>query len=314
MKRFYVVVLSLFVLILNACFLQSFNGGTHGLDLKGWDLDETNTGLAAVGIDPASLPLYAGPAAPPDGTVIREKRIDKPLDLKAGEITIERCWIRPVQTSSVAFLTNLTANIPQTSGFATIRYCDIDGSAIAAAADVAYIFVFKGCGVIEHCNIFAVGSGIMFLSHTNREMRALGNYIHDLRGANDPAHHATSSHIDGITVRGYAGIGLAIAGNRVDCETGFDTGSLFIAGTFGYINNVTVHDNLLEGAGHNLILEFDNNGYGDSLRALDNRFRPTQFSAAYADGGPGWDGWSRNYLYDSLQTDGKGAPVAAPQP
>ena len=62
---------------------------------KGWELDETNTGLAGVGIDRATLPLYDGPAKPAAGAVIVGKRIETALDLSAGNITIERCWIHP---------------------------------------------------------------------------------------------------------------------------------------------------------------------------------------------------------------------------
>src|SRR5512145_2230929 len=52
--------------------------------LKGWQLNEFNTGLAGVGIDRSILPLYTGSDTPADGSVIREMRIEKQLNLSAG--------------------------------------------------------------------------------------------------------------------------------------------------------------------------------------------------------------------------------------
>ena len=278
-------------------------------DLKGWLLTETNTGLAGVGIAKESLPLYTGPSRPASGAVIREQRIETGLDLSAGDITVERCWIHPLSIGSgmsviVTYDNNHdTAPAPAP---VTIRDSDIDGTALPQ--DNASLG-FGGNGTVERCHIYGTGSGIAIL-HAGTSIPALvqGNYVHGLRAWGDPT--TTGSHNDGFTIRDYAGPSVVVRNNRFDCSSGNDTGAFFIQPYAGPIDNVLAEGNLLEGGGYNIVLERKNYDYGRNLRIIDNRFHPTGCGVGYvAQGGLGygWGEWSENYLNDATQPNNKGA-------
>ncbi len=104
---------------------------------------------------------------------------------------------------------------------------------------------------------------------------------------------------------------VIIRNNRFDCNSGSDTGAVFIQTFSGRIDNVTLEGNLLEGRGYNLGLEQTNHPYAN-LQALNNRFSPTGWGPAYVTGGPGWRTWQNNYRYDPTQPDAKGTAVSQP--
>jgi hypothetical protein len=94
MKRRFIIFSLLLSLVIHLFFgCPSISGGSSGL--KGWELNENNTGLAGAGITKETLPHYSGSAKPAAGTRIIEMRIETTLDLSAGNITLERCWIYP---------------------------------------------------------------------------------------------------------------------------------------------------------------------------------------------------------------------------
>ncbi len=294
-------------LIVSAIATGCFNDVTGNSSVKGWGLNSSNTGLAGAGIDGATLPLYTGPSTVPAGTVISEKRIDKQLNLNAGNIIIERCLIQPATTGfGTAFI-----GCGNVNAVATIRDCDIDGSLITDNNVVGFSFAFSGSGVIERCNIHDTGSGI-WLSNCNREVRAEGNYIHGLRWGVGGS-PAGPSHTDGITIRGYSGPSAMIRNNRIDCSSGSDTGSIFFQPYSGFVNNVTVTGNLLEGLGYKLILETNAYGYGGNMVSYNNRFATTGWLVSIT-GGMGWAKWENNYINDPSRNDNKGTSVAKPIP
>jgi len=236
------------------------------------------------------------------------------LDLSAGDITVERCWIRPTAidrgNSLIVTFDNDHDQAPAPATV-TVRDCDIDGSALAAE-DVAYGAGFFGNGTVERCNIHDVGSGIAVM-HAGSTLPGLvqGNYVHHLRAWGDPA--TTGSHSDGFTVRDYAGPSLTVRNNRIDCSTGAnDTGAFFVQPWAGFIDHLLAEGNLLEGGGYNLILERSTHDYGTDLRAVDNRFAPTGYGPGYVDPkglGRGWAEWRDNYRDDPGQPEHRGAPV-----
>lgn len=70
----------------------------------------------------------------------------------------------------------------------------------------------------------------------------------DWRAWGDPA--TTGNHSDGFTVRDFpAGPGrlLIVRNNRIDCDSGNDTGAFFVQTYGGNIDNVAASGNLLEG-------------------------------------------------------------------
>jgi len=69
-----------------------------------------------------------------------------------------------------------------------------------------------------------------------------------------------------------------------------------------------VEGNLFEGTNYNFILEYSNGGYGNNMRAKNNRLKPyTKYSAGsaygYVQGGKSWKEWSNNCTYHSENTD-----------
>jgi len=277
--------------------------------LRGWQLNEFNTGLSGVGIDRTTLPLYTGPSKPSAGAVIRAVRIETQLDLSAGTITLEKCWVRPLSIGrGLPIIWNYdrdTGQVLPNSAF--IRDCDIDCSAVPDA-DIGWSAAFGGSGVIERCQIWGVGSGIWLRGMAPIAVKAEGNYIHGLR------HSPPDSHQDGLTLRDYSGPQASILNNRIDSTSASETGPIFLQAGFGYIDNVLVEGNYLQGNAWKLMLEAHTYGYGTHMQAIDNRFQNSGFGAAYVSGGPGWAEWRENYLDDPTQPDHKGAAVPQPLP
>lgn len=282
----------------------------------GWQLTASNTGLAAQGLDCDSLPVYTGGGEPAAGTVISGMRIETPLTLFAGNITIEKSCIRPTKLNEGAHL--VTTNGPcgnscqVTSAPVTIRDSDIDGSKLSATT-IAKSCAFLGVATLQRNYMHDMGSGICFFNTgKNLDATAEGNYVTKLRAGGD-------SHNDGATIRDFeTGSNpqrqLVFRNNRIDCSTGHDTGAMFIQTYGGNIDNVTLQGNLLEGGGYNLGLEagFDNI-YGRNMRAIDNRFNSTGWGPSYVtDKGLGykWAEWRDNFMNQPGAVDNKGTAVS----
>ncbi len=275
-----------------------------GTDLKGWELNETNTGLkgdyskltefnASLG----KLASSGGPLYLPAGIKISDKILRYQLFLDAGGIIIERCLIRPVGVGKGMPLI--------TAGNAIIRDSEIDGSLIPDER-IVYSIAYSGHGNIERCNIHHAATGIFINNKGSKISVAQGNYIHNLRWV-------SPAHMDGITVRRSDGKGLIIRNNRSICDSvKGSTGALFIQPYQGFIDNVVIEGNLLEGYGYNLYLEYRGHRYGSNIRVINNRFNayPRSAGPVAIDGGPGWQEWSENYFYNKDAEDGKGNSIS----
>lgn len=291
-------------------------------ELKGWKLNESNTGLAGVGLSCDQLPLYAGDGKVPAGVTIRGQRIETTLDLSAGNITVERSCIRPKAVGRGLSLVSTTdynrcdaSSCPPPPAPSTLRDCEIDGSLVDNFT-VAYSLGFGGIGSVERCYIHDVGSGIgVYGEGTQFDAFAVGNYITRLRAWGDAG--AGGSHNDGLTVRSFPNSSrqAVIRNNRINASSGNDTGALFIQPNGASIDNVLVEGNLLEGNGYQLGLEANDFVFGRSMRAVDNRFSGTSFGPGYVESkglGYGWAEWRDNYINDPTKSDNRGRPV--PQP
>jgi hypothetical protein len=74
-----------------------------------------------------------------------------------------------------------------------------------------------------------------------------------------------------------------VRNNRFDCNSGNDTGALFIQTYSGNIDNVVIEGNLLEGATYQLVLGA---GYGhnySNMSAINNRMSGTGYGAGNID-------------------------------
>jgi hypothetical protein len=278
---------------------------------KGWELDETNTGLAGVGIDKNSLPLYTGSSQPARGTVIRLKKITTGLSLYNGEITIDRCWFQPTGSWPGALIvTYNTDNMNPSAYSSTITDCDIDGSHVPLQ-EVAYTGAVRGQATVRRCHFYDIGSGIAIHSGPAVDCLVEQNYVHGLRAYGDGA--TTGSHNESGTIRGYRGNSLIWRNNRLISKSGSDSGALFIQGQAGSINHVLVEGNLMETYGWCMPLEAHNNGYGNDMRAVNNRFVLGGYGPSYVSGGPGWAQWTENYYNNpNLPPENKGPVVSKP--
>jgi hypothetical protein len=287
---------------------------------KGWELDETNTGLAGAGVDKNSLPIYNGTVyygvchMPPAGTTISLKKIVYPIILKNGNITLDRCWIQPTVTltSGGLILTfdsfGLGSPAPSKS---CIRDCDIDGS-LVTDYHIYYSAAIAGGGYhLLWCNIHGMGSGIVVHS-TGQAFNCLiqNNYVHDLRASGG----AYNDHHEAATIRGFDGTSLLWRNNRLASRTGWDSAAFFIQAN-QHITCATLTGNLFDTIGYNdLVLEYNAGGYDNAMAATNNRFLYTigYGGPGYVSGGPGWAQWTENYYDNPANPDHKGAAIAKP--
>ena len=286
--------------------------GTGG---TGWTVNANTVGLAPLGLSCAALPVYTGSTTVPAGTVISGMRVTTPLDLTAGNITIERSCIQPAWANRGRPIVSAEANggIGAT-GKVVIRDSEFDGSLLSAES-AAWTGAFTGAGDLISNYIHGFGSGIAVMnSGSTLSMTIERNYVTGLVRWGDPA--TTGNHSDAFTIRDFTaartpGRELIVRNNRFDCDSGSDTGAIFIQTYAGRIDNVALQGNLLEGGGYQLGLEQTYNPYSN-VRAVNNRFSNTGWGSTYRSGGPGWSEWANNFVYNSGATDGRGAAVRQP--
>ena len=318
------LVLKLMTIVTIAACSSSWRGGQLPISassqpggVRGWDLTATNTGLAGRGLACSKLPVYTGSARPPGGTVISEKRITTAMVLSAGNITIERSCIQPTEVGRGLPVLSTTDNDTDqmAKSTVTIRDSEIDGS-LLSDYDAAWTTGFLGIADLQNNYIHDVGSGIgLMKTGAQLDSRIEGNYVNNLRRWGDPA--KDGNHSDAMTVRDFDASSnparqLVIQNNRFDCDSGNDTGALFIQTYAGDINNVTVEGNLLEGNGYQLGLEAGFGNNYSNMKAINNRFSGTGWGPAYKTGDPGWATWKDNYVQNSSAPGRPRTPVPSP--
>ncbi|MGY1649745.1 DUF4082 domain-containing protein [Geodermatophilus sp. SYSU D01119] len=287
--------------------------GTAPSTLMGWQINATNVGLAPLGLSCSSLPAYTGSLKPPAGARITGVRITGNLDLSNGDIVISRSCIQPRTGNDRAVVSNdvCGANecVVQSARSVTIVDSEIDAS-LAPASSIGQACAFRGIGTLQRTYMHGMGSGICFFgTGTTFDGLAEQNYVTGLRSY-------ASSHNEAATIRDFrrnAGDTRRVqfVNNRLDCQSGNETGGLFIQPTWVDIYNVWVTGNYIEGGGFNLYLEDKGGRYGN-VHATNNRFRSTGWGPAVVSSGVGWATWSENYLYSATAADAKGTPVREP--
>jgi hypothetical protein len=287
----------------------SLSAGTS----PGWLLDASKTGLAPFGLFCARLPVYQGSYEPAAGSVISEKRFTRPLGLFKGNIRIERSCMQPTTASpGLPLLATTNYNtLKITKKTVTIIDSEIDGSLLGDQLS-AQVTGFLGVADLKNNYIHDVGSGIaIFNAGPKLSSVVEGNYVAKLRAWGDP--RTTGNHSDGFTVRDFAdapGRTLIVRNNRIDCNSGNDSGAFFIQTYSGNIANVTAEGNLLEGGGYQLVLGAGYNHTYKNMRAINNRLSGTGAGPAHVDpDGPGWAQATDNYINDPGQPDNRGQPV-----
>jgi hypothetical protein len=282
-------------------------------DLRGWELNETNTGLAGVGLTRADMQPYDGEWKPAAGTHIYRKLITlSSLNCMNGDITLEECCIAPTESSgSSSIIWGYDPEHPYDQrGPVTLINCDIDASAVTDPR-IYKDCAFRGAANIRGCNMWGMGTGIaLFNNGVMAEVLVERNYIHDLRGG---MVNGDQSHNESATTRMALGSDHIWRDNRLISRTGSDSGSMFIQTIAGDINNLLIEGNELNSeGGYCMPLEAMNGHMYSNVRAVNNRFVRAVYGFAYVDGGPGWTEWSENYQLDAGQPDYKGESVSSP--
>jgi hypothetical protein len=233
------------------------------------------------------------------------------VDLSAGNITIERCWLHPLSIGRGMPL--VQGEVEAMDGPNVIRDSDIDGSALDPA-------VYTGLGTsaavstgnirIERCNIHHFGSGVAFWGSEAVALEC--SYIHDL--IDTEYNPGEWSHTDGFTIRGFSGTEAVVQFSRISAYNDHCTGAVFMQATWAdsFFDDIRYEGDLLEGNGYNLVIERSNGGYGTNIRAVNNRFTVNGFGVGYVEHGPGWAEWRENYLNDPAQDDHRGEPAEEP--
>ncbi len=284
-----------------------------GSELRGWQVSPSSVGLAPLGLDCESLPVYTGSDHPPAGTTISRRRITSPIVLSGGSVIEESC-MQP--TSSWLGLPLISTAAGTISSPVTVRDSEVDGSLLDAQHS-AFTGGFTGIADLQRNYMHHVGSGISFVD-TGSVHSALveNNYVDNLTAYGDPS--GDGNHSDAFTVRDFETAAdptrtLTVRNNRFDCDSGHDTGAIFIQTYNGDIGNVTFSGNLLEGEGYQLGLE---SGFGhgySGMVAVDNRFSGTGWGPAYVGGdGPGWSRWSDNFIANPGAAGFRGRAVGRP--
>lgn len=282
----------------------------------GWLVTADNVGLRPHGLSCAELPAYSGPRDVLAGTTISRQRITHPLNVSAGSITIELSCMQPTVADPglpIVATTDYNRLRPATDSV-TIRDSEFDGSRLETRT-AAQATAFVGVANLSNNYVHGFGSGLALMdTGTQLDVLVEHNYVTGLVAWGDGA--TNGNHSDAFTIRDFDGSRRAerqatIKNNRFDCNSGNDTGALFIQTFAGRIDNVTVEGNLLEGGGYQLGLNQANHPYG-AMRASNNRFSGTGYGPAYVQNGAGWTEWADNYRYDPSAPDGRGVPVDKP--
>jgi hypothetical protein len=280
--------------------------------MPGWKVTASNTGLAPFGLSCSSLPVYTGSTKPAAGSVISQKRILTSLNLSAGDITIEKSCVQPTTAGQGLPLLGTMDynNFSITPRTVTIRDSEIDGSLLGSRLS-ALVTGFIGIADLQNNYIHDVGSGIGIMNAGPKLSGVIeGNYVTKLRAWGDP--RTDGNHSDGFTVRDFsaaAGRQLIVRNNRFDCNSGNDTGALFIQTYSGNIDNVVIEGNLLEGATYQLVLGAGYGHHYSNMSAINNRMSGTGYGAGYVADGPGWSSQSGNAINDPSQPDNRGRAV-----
>lgn len=305
-KTIYSVLFFLFIIFLTAC---SENNGDNGvINVRGWELNETNTGLkgdysnltdfdaegdADLGYIPEwnTLTLY-------DNATIENRIISNEVACGANNI-IRHCLIRPASVGNGMPIINGTSLV--------IEDCEIDAGLLTNASHIGVSLT----GSIKRCNIHGMSTGIYINNTDSIQSVCENNYIHDLVYT-----EGSDAHMDGITVRASSGTGgILILNNRAITDNeSHTTGAFFSQPYNGLIENMTVEGNLFEGCGYCLYIDNHGSGYGTNLYIINNRMNP--YSCAWGPlavdplGSVTITQFSENYIYDPDAEDGKGSPVS----
>lgn len=282
--------------------------------IAGWDVNASNVGLAPFGLSCDSLPRYSGDHIVRHGSVISGMLIPIALDLSEGDITIDRSCIQPTSVGSgMPVVTTINYNtMGITEDPVVIRNSEFDGSRLdnkSAAMSAAFI----GIADLRRNYFHGFGSGIALMdTGTRLDSIVEENYVTGLVAWGDPAKNG--NHSDAFTIRDFSAAEkpdreVVIRHNRFDCDSGNDSGAVFLQTYAGRIDNVLLEGNLLEGNNYQLQVGKLDYPY-TNIRAINNRMSGTGYGPLNVQGGPGFAEFTRNYIYKTNGVNGEGTLIS----
>lgn len=290
-------------------------------EVHGWNLDETNTGIAASGLNETELTEFDlnGPDAGKGewiagercilylygNQIIEKKIITFTSYMKAveGGTVIKNCIIRPSDCADGMAMVSIAGG--------TIENCEIDGSSLGLN-NIAHTGISASDSVIRNCLIHDCDCGIMAGNNSGLTLIE-NNYIYNIfyqAGSDD--------HLAGCSIWSASGDGIGVFNNRViidDQDTvGHTSAAFFSQSLRGKIANVRVEGNLLVSPGYVARITWGGNATSLPFSFINNRMKLIPGGFGYYAGSTDIQitpEWSENYIYNSNADDGKGDLITA---
>ena len=293
-----------------------------GFGLKGWQLNETNTGIAASGLTEADLTVFdlngadkgKGEWIVAEGyylylygnQVIENKIITFTgyMGANLGGTVLRNCIIRPTGAQDGMAIVGMTGG--------TIENCIIDGSKLGIK-NVAHTGISSRNSIIRGNLIHDVDNGFFSFNSAGKTIIE-GNYVYNIlfqTGSDD--------HLAGCSIWEATGDGIDILNNRIVMND--PVGALHTSGAFfsqsrvGNITNVRVEGNLLVSAAYVTRITGDAGTTYLPYSFINNRLQNiTEYGTGYGyyAGNTGLvitPTWTDNYVYDPKAVDAKGSLI-----
>lgn len=284
---------------------------TGGLPDFGWQVTASNVGLARLGINGASLPLYTPASIIPAGTVVTDRRITASLiRCHLGNIRFERCLFQPTTANGgdgYIYGYNSDIGAGNQAGNLEIIDCDIDGSLIPGSVALWKQCAIRATGTFQRTRIWGFGSGIAIFG-SNAVQNALVEHLHC-----DGFRDGSDSHNEASTIRGFNQTSLIIRKNWFHTNVQQSSGAMFIQPYTSNVRNSLLEANYMSSP-TNFDLYIEVGGFGftySNMQSVNNRFLMAGLGVA-TNGGPGWSTWSNNFRYNAATPPNNQGAVVNP--
>jgi hypothetical protein len=257
MNKCYIIVLSLFILIIS-CDIDPVR-----TDYTGWPYID-NTGLT----DPYNLTIIGDTTITTSGSNIENLDIRGQLTIQANNITVRNCRVWGGMFYGVVFMSGYSGNV--------IEDCDIGKNYTNSSKGILIKTEENTEVTIRRCYIHHVGDGIFGGGGDDPSPKAKLTvqdcYITDIRetDGNDTVDTIDDHKGDGMEFLGQMSETL-IEHNNIDVPND-QTSCLLFQAHWGNLGDVTIKDNLLNGAGYTIYTRIREGRTFDGLTIINNHF------------------------------------------
>lgn len=222
--------------------ITAADGATHQVALpapnvvssSGWPTAAT-TGYGSTVLTPSSLKSFSVP-----GTYSGLHFTGGPFEVTASNITFENCLFDGLAASAP-----FQIDIAQALTGVVFDHCTVVGNGTAATGASVYGWFIRGAADVTISNCDASQHGHTIAITNGRTLKVLNNYFHDLNSG-------PGTHYECIYYGGQRPLSttftLDIEGNSMSSNQ--NTAVIYFSTDFGYLNNITVNNNLLVSSVH----------------------------------------------------------------